>query len=203
MDTNEVFHDKFIRSGIIPYFTINNIRYYFMFIDKNYGTLIDGGGHIEIGENFICAATRELSEESLGIFSYSSIEVYENSQCTFDKNTILIFHEVKIENLEEALLYCKEFRRYFNNCIDNENCKRESLENSYLIYIKEDDLLDVCNGKNVELPNPLKQIFSKNVSLPTKNKYRMLINEFKNGLERYPNIYQLLIPLILDFINGD
>lgn len=198
MDTEIVENKDFIRSGVIPYFTLEMKRYYFMFIDRKYGGLIDGGGHIEVGENFISCAVRELSEESLNIFNYSYEDLRTKSLCYYDKNTIVLFPEVEINSLKEALSYCVQFRESYLDCERKGNCKKESIENSYLIYISEGELLSVLHGDDVEMNNELVELFAKNPTVPTKNSKLAL--EFRQGLLYYPSPYHVISNLIENFI---
>src|SRR5260221_2651883 len=118
--------ENYKRSGIIPYYILNNIRYYFIFIDKNYGTIIDGGGHIEEGESSLNAAIRELNEESLFLFSYDYNEIKDITLNISDNNTMIYFLEINISSNEEAYEYCLIFRDRFNTCIEKDNCREET-----------------------------------------------------------------------------
>ncbi len=200
METNEVLRDDFVRSGMIPYFKLGHSRYYFVFIDRYYGTIIDGGGHVEKGEDFIDTAIRELTEESLNIFNCTYEDIIDNSMCIFDQNSIIIFYEVDITSKKEALSYCQEFRKYFNHC-QRSYCREETKENSYLIYIEEEDLINVCDNKIIDLPREFLVMFKENITVPTKNSDLSFVEEFRNGLTVYPKVYPLISNLIKDFLD--
>lgn len=140
---------RFNRAGIIPYTIIDNKKYFCLGIDAMYGTLTDFGGGVKRYENFVEAACRELEEESLGIFNFTSKElidkVRKNSVTIYDSNTAIIFLHVKIENTDDIIdLYDYKFK--------NSSGK---IENSAVVWIPEDIFFyliksgkSIRNGKN-------------------------------------------------------
>jgi hypothetical protein len=133
---------KFLRSGVIPFTYIDDVKHYCMGYDFNYGTLTDFGGGVKKGENFLIAGCRELYEESLGIFNFlnkQDIErIKEHSYAIYDQKMCIIFIDLKIENIEETV---KEFDRRFH-------CVTRS-ENSAITWIPENIFFNIIKtGKN-------------------------------------------------------
>jgi hypothetical protein len=100
-------------------------------------------------EHFIEAACRELKEESLDIFDFTSDESMEQikkyTKTVYDENMAIIFVNIKVDNLEDIIsLYQKRV-----TLADNP-------ENSNIVWIPEDIFFFliksgkmVRNGKNV------------------------------------------------------
>lgn len=140
---------RFTRAGIIPYTIINNKKYFCLGVDAMYGTLTDFGGGVKRYEHFVEAACRELEEESLGIFNFTSKELMEkvrkNSTTIYDCNTAIIFLHVKIENINDIVdLYDYKFKNTTGK-----------IENSAVVWIPEDVFFyliksgkSIKNGKN-------------------------------------------------------
>ena len=140
---------RFSRAGIIPYTIVNNKKYFCLGVDSMYGTLTDFGGGVKRYENFVEAACRELEEESLGIFNFTSKELMEkvrkNSTTIYDCNTAIIFLNVKIENINDIIdLYEYKFKN-----------SAGKIENSAVVWIPEDIFFyliksgkSIKNGKN-------------------------------------------------------
>lgn len=132
-DTHVIPHDKrFDRAGIIPYTKIDDKKYFCLGVDAKYGTLTDFGGGVKRIENFVLAACRELEEESLGIFNFTTPELIEkvrkNSITVYDLNTAILFLEVKVDNLNDIVnLYQHRVKT-----------TSERIENSDIIWIPED-----------------------------------------------------------------
>lgn len=122
---------KFLRSGVIPYTVVNEKKYFCLGVDAKYGTLTDFGGGLKRGEDFVIGACRELQEESLGIFDFTSEEkikkVRENSVTIYDSSVAVIFVNVKIENMN----HISELYYHLAS-------KQTRLENSGIIWIPED-----------------------------------------------------------------
>lgn len=132
-DTSVIPYEKrFDRAGIIPYTKIEEKRYFCLGVDAKYGTLTDFGGGVKRIENFVLAACRELEEESLGIFNFTTPELVEkvrkNSITVYDFSTAILFLEVKIDKLEDIInLYQHRVRT-----------TSERIENSDIVWIPED-----------------------------------------------------------------
>jgi hypothetical protein len=132
-DTHVIPYEKrFERAGIIPYTKIDNKKYFCLGVDAKYGTLTDFGGGVKRIENFVLAACRELEEESLGIFNFTTPELMEkvrkNSVTVYDLNTAILFLEVKVDNLDDILtLY--QYRAKTTS---------ERVENSDIVWVPED-----------------------------------------------------------------
>ncbi len=59
----------YVRAGIIPYITINNVKFYAFGLGNMVADLCDFGGHREdVDGDLLDTAIREYSEESLNIF---------------------------------------------------------------------------------------------------------------------------------------
>lgn len=139
---------KFKRAGVIPYTQIDDKKYFCMGIDYKYGTLTDFGGGVKRIENFVEAACRELEEESLGIFDFTTPEkmdkVRKNSITVYDSSTAIIFLQVKVDSIDEIV---KIFQQRYLTAENPENCN--------IIWIPEDIFFHLIksgrtirNGKN-------------------------------------------------------
>jgi hypothetical protein len=96
---------KFNRIIIIPYIIDSDKKYFCMGIDSKYGNLIDFGGPILPGENFIKTIQRNLKCESLNMFDLSEEYVCNNSYSLYDNVQILCL--IKVEaNMSNI---CKTF----------------------------------------------------------------------------------------------
>jgi hypothetical protein len=113
---------KFLRSGVIPYTVIDDVRYFCMGIDFTFGTLTDFGGGVKKNENFLLAALRELYEESLGIFDFLYKQDFEkiksHSISVYDEKMCILFVDVKVENIDATV---KEFDNRFHHVTRSEN----------------------------------------------------------------------------------
>jgi len=122
---------KFKRAGIIPYTIIEDKKYFCLGVDSKYGTLTDFGGGIKKEETFIEGACRELEEESLGIFDFTSEKDIKNitdySKTIYDGTTAILFVHVKVNDLNSVV---EEFHRRMN--------KQTFVENSNIMWIPED-----------------------------------------------------------------
>jgi hypothetical protein len=131
-DTNEIPDStRFKRAGFIPFTDINGKRYFCLGIDAKYGTLTDFGGGVKRHEHFIEAACRELKEESLDIFDFTSDESMEQikkyTKTVYDENMAIIFVNIKVDNLEDIInLYQKRV-----TLADNP-------ENSNIVWVPDD-----------------------------------------------------------------
>lgn len=101
----------FSRAGVIPYTVIDDEKYYCLAVDSQYGTLTDFGGYINKYETFTRAASRELYEESLGVFNYSSKNLYKYTTAIYDKDTIILFLRIDVNNLNTSV---REFHRKYS-----------------------------------------------------------------------------------------
>lgn len=178
-----------VRSGLIPYTKINNVIYFILFVDAGYGTIIDGGGHVEYRERHHKTAVREMYEESLGLIIENSDEIIRKSIIIHDNHTKYFVYDIGYIDLEEI---CYNFRNRYLDCISGDSCHPNTTENSYMIYISKNDLIDICNGKLVSMPKNLKKLLKKNITEPYKNKDLNYVNEFLSGLNDYPDIYPKL-----------
>jgi hypothetical protein len=136
---------RFERAGVIPYVVIDDIKYFCLGVDSNFGTLTDFGGGVKKGELFSFAAARELFEESLGVFRFSSKSIYRYTTSVYDKNMIIIFLQINSECIPDATA---EFLRRYT--------KVSKSENSGVMWIPEDVFGDlVKSGKSVRQQNYL------------------------------------------------
>ena len=163
------------RAGIIPYCTIHKENYYFLCIDSKYGSIIDPGGHLDEGEDFISAAVRELCEETFCIFNYHDAEctksVKNNSIASRNYDTVCIFQYFQLKSplpFDEMSLFCEHFRIRYLEAIKSDKIPKTSIENSYMIWVSESDLKQVIKVKH----------FSNRVPLPIslRNTNRVIIS---------------------------
>jgi hypothetical protein len=131
---------KFKRASVIPYTFINNKKYYCMGIDSNHGTITDFGGGIKKIETFAGAASRELYEESLGIFNFNPINLYKYSVAAYDSNMIILAVYVKIKSKESIV------KNFFTNFH-----KANNPEVSSIIWIPSETFYElVKSGKSIK-----------------------------------------------------
>jgi len=141
--------------SIIPYTEYHGRRHYFMCIDAIHREITGPGGCREKGETFIDTATRELDEETIGLFSFRSAEekahIYNNSVSLFNQDTLLIFQRVGVTN---PLSICQTYQyRYWQ--ARHVGAPSHYLENLALIWISEDDLRSiVCTGRSEPVAMP-------------------------------------------------
>jgi hypothetical protein len=117
----------FKRAGVIPYTYVETFidygdgpilkkeKFYCLGIDSEYGNLTDFGGGVKKYETFTHAASRELYEESLGLFKFSSESIYECSEAIYDSNMIIMFINVKISDNANMTNIDEMVRRYYDN----------------------------------------------------------------------------------------
>jgi hypothetical protein len=114
---------RFRRAGIIPYAVFNETRHYLMAIDSRFQELSDFGGQVKYRETFIDAVCRELFEETLGFFDYTSDESKEAVRQSSiaihdDKETLILFQEIQCRNPTAII---KEYQRRVSKLGDQEN----------------------------------------------------------------------------------
>ena len=131
---------KFCRAGIIPYIKVGTSPLYFFMIDSKYGQLTDPGGHVNIREEWMDAALRELAEETRGIFDYRSqrTEVVDTGVAVWSdkQKTVLVF--LPIQTIDPYGL-CRRYREGFVDGVKRSEARKD-LENSMMICIGHDDL---------------------------------------------------------------
>ena len=134
---------RFFRSGVIPFVTINDTRYFCMGVDANHGTLTDFGGAVKKYETFARAGCRELYEESLGIFKVGPKTLYNYSVSVYDKNMIIMFVEFKVNSIEKLVF---EFHKRYS--------KVSKSENSSMMWIDENTFCNLIRtGKSLNDKN--------------------------------------------------
>jgi hypothetical protein len=107
--TNELYLSAhFDRAGVIPYTVINEEKHFCLAVDSTYGNLTDFGGCVKRYELFTRAASRELYEESLGVFDYASKNLYDYSTAVYDKSCIILFLRLDIQNVDISV---RDFHR--------------------------------------------------------------------------------------------
>ena len=114
---------RFRRAGIIPYAYFRGKQHYLMAIDSKYQELSDFGGQVKHRERFIDAVCRELYEETLGFFDYTSEEskraVLQSSIAIHDdKETLIVFQEIQCQ---DPLAVLEEYQRRASKLGDQEN----------------------------------------------------------------------------------
>lgn len=131
---------KFKRASVIPYTFVNGKKYYCMGIDSNHGTITDFGGGIKKIETFAGAASRELYEESLGIFDFHPTNLYKYSIAAYDNDMIILSVYIKINSIESTV---KNFFRNFH--------KANNPEVSSIIWIPSETFYElVKSGKSIK-----------------------------------------------------
>ena len=137
--TNELLRSrKFRRCGIIPYTTVNDKKYFCMGVDSKYGTLMDFGGTGLEFESFTSTVSRKLSEESLGIFNFTSDMLYENTRSLYDENHIMSLLHISADMSS----ICKAFFTKYENITV---CR-----NSSIMWIDENVFQDLIKtGKSI------------------------------------------------------
>jgi hypothetical protein len=125
--TNIPLNRVFKRAGVIPYTYVSTIeetdngpiekkeKYYCLAIDSEYGNLTDFGGGVKKYETFTHAASRELYEESLGLFRFGPEALYECSEAVYDFNMIILLINVKINDNTTMDDIDNLVKRYYNN----------------------------------------------------------------------------------------
>jgi hypothetical protein len=147
----------FRRAGVIPYTYINvkmetcegiitkKEKFFCLGIDSEYGNLTDFGGGIKKYETFTGAASRELFEESLGLFNFSSQSLYECSEAVYDTNMIIMFINVKISDNATMEDLDKMIKKYYNNYSNT-----TTSETKGIFWIHESNFYDlVKSGKSI------------------------------------------------------
>ncbi len=76
------------------------IKYFCLAVDSKYGNLTDFGGGVKKYETFAGAASRELEEESLGVFKIGPETIYNCSTAVYDFNTIIMFLRIEDSRTE-------------------------------------------------------------------------------------------------------
>ena len=84
------------RGGIIPYCTLNGVRYFNLGLYRRSADLTDFGGYIDYNhdEDALKGALREFSEESLSVFGKIPRDVLNGSVAIYDIDMILLFVDV-------------------------------------------------------------------------------------------------------------
>jgi hypothetical protein len=134
----------FLRAGFIPYTIINNIKYFCMAYDATYGTLTDFGGSTKKNEPFLHAACRELCEESLGVFKFTTPSMIEkvrrNATIVYDRLMCIVFVNLEVKDLNETV---KDFANRYHMVTKSEN--------SGITWIPEKYFFDIIkSGKTIQ-----------------------------------------------------
>lgn len=143
-DTSSIpYSHRFDRAGVIPYIKVNDSKYFCLAVDSMYGTLTDFGGCVKSIETFPRASSRELFEESLGIFKFSPRSIYENSKAVYDKNMIVMFLRLEINNLDMTV---RDFHKRLSRVTKSET--------SSIMWIPEDILFNLIKtGTSIKMYN--------------------------------------------------
>ncbi len=131
----------FKRSGVIPYTVISGTKYYCLGVDARYGTLTDFGGRAKSSETFARTGSRELFEESLSIFRFGPVNLYNSTVSVYDNRMVIMFLRVNITDMSQTV---KQFNDIYNRVGFSENCG--------IMWIKEDIFTDLIrSGKSVRV----------------------------------------------------
>lgn len=133
----------FKRSGIIFYFMKSDTLFFLMGIDSTHYELTDFGGTVE-NEDFLNAAIREASEESMGLFNINRNALIEQSIAVYNDKSIIMFQPIMVDNVEGLI------SQYYNLYIDglSHHLDQKYLENVSIISISESNLWLVLNDLN-------------------------------------------------------
>lgn len=168
--TSEIPHPNNLkRTGITPFCKKDGANIYFICVDAKYGSLTDPGGGFgpPETEDFVVGGTRELNEETMGIFDYTSdvcIEhVRNNSVAIHDGSMVMMFQAVDTTDPDKI---CQLFRRRYLHAVST-GADKHLIENSHLLWITESNLKRLSYGASVELPKSLKELMSSHPEDPS------------------------------------
>jgi len=134
---------QFDRAGVIPYTIINGEKHFCLAIDSTYGNLTDFGGCVRKYELFTKAASRELYEESLGVFDYCAKNLYDYSTAVYDKHSIILFLRIDVQNVDISVREFYKRLKMVNKC-----------ESSGIMWVPENILyMLVKTGKSYYINN--------------------------------------------------
>lgn len=109
--------NRYIRGGIIPITTVNDINFYGFGMNNRNSDICDFGGHKETMDNDILdAAIREYREESLNVFGEISRDTLYDCYVLEGNDTVEILYPIRGNFIE----YTKEFNSYIKNVPDHE-----------------------------------------------------------------------------------
>jgi hypothetical protein len=200
----DVLSYNFTRVSIVPYYTRKYVNYYYLGIDTKYWSTCDLGGLCSKDENFVIGAIRELKEETLGVFNITNAQhIIDNSTCIYDSEVMIIFQKI---NIDDPFLPCEIYRELYEKAILN-NIEPSYLENSYLIIISEENLKQLVNDEDVELPENLSLLINKsNNSIHMHRTCSSLLNFNKDDIDehhtftKYPPLYNRIKKLLLKYL---
>jgi hypothetical protein len=138
----------FRRSGVIPYTYISEedekVKYFCMAVDSQYGNLTDFGGGVKKYETFAGAASRELYEESLGVFKISPECIYNCSTAVYDFNNIVMFLNIDLNSTNPSLdSTIQQYHNNLSNVVESET--------KGIFWIREDKFFELIkSGKSVK-----------------------------------------------------
>lgn len=165
-------------AGIIPIIIHNNKPYFVMFM-LNKGTLTDAGGKVEDNTSVLDTATRELYEESAGLFNINSSILDKNSMYldTIYKDNLyyrvyfVIFNNFNITDTKYYYDNLKKIKEEkFNPFSETRNICLMSFD--YIHFVKD-------NGNNIILMNDhLNQVLE--LSPRTTRIIKTIYNNFKD-----------------------
>ena len=157
-------------SGVIPIVIIKNIPYLVLFM-SNHGTITDAGGRLEKESTILDTASRELLEESAGLFNIN-ITILDKKSFYIDKE-----HHGKYYRSYFIIIDNFDSKYYFKNLekINKYNLNPFS-ETNNILFIKFDYLHIVNNNMFIKTENN-KYIF---ISDRTKHIIKTILNKFNN-----------------------
>lgn len=143
---------ELIRAGIIPFSIIGNTVFVCLGVDAETGKFGDFGGGIEEGESVFDTASRELEEESCGIFNITSSNVEKNYLFhTGNKRSITFWVDFSRDECQmkiDEILFTESRRR---------DLPPEWKEMSSIRWMSIEDMIEV--KKNKYLTKDLKDFF--------------------------------------------
>lgn len=165
---------SFTRSGVLPYYFIEDKKYYFFGVDTIHDELTDFGGTIEKSDtNYIECAFRELQEESISIFKVDPkryeilltnsafLFKYQNAYTKFSNCTIMCcLGKLKdTKELDHRSYLFKQthdrIRKEYLMSGNPDSLEKHHLENYDIVWIHEDDLKKMIDEVKVILPGTL------------------------------------------------
>lgn len=157
--TSNVIRQKmhFERVGIIPFFLHEKQFYFFMMMDAIHKELTDAGGYSRKKEKWIKTASRELYEETRGLFSYSYNNIIDDGIIVYSKDCqiAIIFMFEKNFNPNFGKNLCIYYNLSYMMGISN-NDKKEFMENSDMKLIDFNELSELCLKGRQEIYRPVR-----------------------------------------------
>jgi len=147
------------RAAVLPYIIKNNIHgeskiYFLVAIDKKSGDITDLGGGVKKNECSLIAALREFKEESKEIFE----DIYDQIN-NLSTNLALVCNQMSVLFVPLEERWFELASQKFNS---NKINKKTYNEVSELLWVDQDEFLDILEGKNREMWKRLRNFYKGN-----------------------------------------